>query len=209
MKKIFLLSIVIVVAILFYFLFPHIQDISPTAIKNWLQSFGIWAPVIFVVAYTFRPLILFPASILSLTAGLVFGAWLGWLLIILGAMGSSAVAYGMTYGGLGKFLKIDPLQKFPNFQKKLDEQGFWYIFWIRLIPVVHFDLIGYVAGATRVPFWNFMLATFLGILPGTFVYSFLGSSFTSGDWSTILLAVVLFFLVTVIPIVIQRKWKKV
>lgn len=209
MKKFVLFLSVVIVALLLYFFFPHIQDISPTAIKNWLQSFGIWAPVIFVVAYTFRPLILFPASILSLTAGLVFGAWLGWLLIILGAMGSSAVAYGMTYGGLGKFLKVDPLQRFPNFQKKLDEQGFWYIFWIRLIPVVHFDLIGYVAGATRVPFWNFMLATFLGILPGTFVYSFLGSSFTSGDWLTILLAAVLFLLVTVIPIVIQRKWKKV
>ena len=60
-------------------------NISPEGIRKWILSFGIFSPIIYVVLYTIRPLILFPASILSLAAGLAFGAIWGTVYTIIGA----------------------------------------------------------------------------------------------------------------------------
>jgi len=50
------------------------------------------------------------------------------------------------------------------------------VFVLRLIPVVSFDVISYAAGLTRIPFWKFLLATALGMAPGTFAFVYLGGA---------------------------------
>src|SRR5204862_3899665 len=59
------------------------------------------------------------------------------------------------------------------------ENGFRVVFLLRLSPVVPFNLLNYALGATRVGFWTYLSASFLGMLPGTFLYVSLGAAATS------------------------------
>lgn len=74
----------LVIGVIIY-LNQTVLTLSPQLLKEWFVSFGIFAPVIFIFAYTVRPFILFPASILSITSGLVFGAVAGTIYTVVGA----------------------------------------------------------------------------------------------------------------------------
>ncbi|TAA70509.1 TVP38/TMEM64 family protein [Planococcus salinarum] len=177
-------------------------------LRNWILSFGWWSPILYIAIYTVRPLIFFPASILSLAGGLAFGAWLGTLYTIIGA----------TLGALLSFYVAQTLGKSlvrkkwggnaAKIQQQMERNGFLYILLFRLIPVINFDLISYVAAIAKVRFLPFALATLIGIIPGTFAYNFLGSSFVTGNPKIILLAVLVFILLTVVPIIIRNQWAK-
>lgn len=177
-------------------------------LRNWILSFGWWSPILYIAIYTVRPLIFFPASILSLAGGLAFGAWLGTLYTIIGA----------TLGALLSFYVAQTLGKSlvrkkwggnaAKIQQQMERKGFLYVLLFRLIPVINFDLISYVAAIAKVRFIPFALATLIGIIPGTFAYNFLGSSFVTGNPKIILLAVLVFILLTVVPIIIRNQWAK-
>jgi uncharacterized membrane protein YdjX (TVP38/TMEM64 family) len=93
-------------------------------------------------------------------------------------------------------------------EKQLEERGFLYILILRLIPLFPFDLISYASGVSKVKLTAFFFGTLLGIVPGTFVYNFLGSSFVHGKKYDIVIAVVAFILVLLIPIFLKRKISK-
>ncbi|MDX5322888.1 MAG: TVP38/TMEM64 family protein, partial [Exiguobacterium sp.] len=68
-------------------------DLNPGVIRDYIVAFGWMAPVVFIILYTFRPLILFPASVLSIAGGLAFGTLPGMLYTIIGATLSALVAF--------------------------------------------------------------------------------------------------------------------
>ena len=84
--------------------------------------------------------------------------------------------------------------------------GFQVIFFFRLIPLVPFNVLNYVAGLSKVGAWDYVLGTFLGIIPGTFAYVYLGSSLTDIYYWEFALAIGLLILLTVIPMLYKR-WK--
>lgn len=181
-------------------------NISPEGIREWILSFGIFAPIIYVVLYTIRPLILFPASILSLAAGLAFGAIWGTIYTIIGATLGAIVSFLVAK----KFGKNITNNKTPNvrmrkIQSQMEENGFFYVLLLRLIPLFNFDLISYLAGLSKVKLSHFVLATVVGIIPGTFAYNFLGSSFVGDNKSIIIIAVVVFVLISVLPLIFSKK----
>jgi len=181
-------------------------NISPEGIREWILSFGIFAPIIYVVLYTIRPLILFPASILSLAAGLAFGAIWGTIYTIIGATLGAIVSFLVAK----KFGKNITNNKTPNvrmrkIQSQMEENGFFYVLLLRLIPLFNFDLISYLAGISKVKLSHFVLATVVGTIPGTFAYNFLGSSFVGDNKSIIIIAVVVFVLISVLPLIFSKK----
>lgn len=183
-------------------------QIDANGVRNWILSFGLWAPFIYIVAYTVRPLIFFPASILSIAGGLAFGAWLGTLYTIIGATLGALLSFYVAKT-LGKSLvRKDWGGNAGKIQVQMEQNGFLYVLLFRLIPVINFDLISYLAAIAKVRFISFSLATLIGIIPGTFAYNFLGSSFISGNPKIILLAVLVFTVLTVGPILIRNRWIK-
>ncbi|KMJ56869.1 SNARE associated Golgi family protein [Bacillus sp. LL01] len=203
--KLFLL--VVLVGGLLFINYRYVS-ISTSSIREWILGFGAWAPFIYVILYTVRPLVLFPASVLSLGAGLAFGAFWGTVYTIIGATLGAALSFFVARK-LGKNLANRSWKgKAAGIQKNMEKQGFLYILILRLLPILNFDLISYAAGVSKVRFSHFILGTLLGIIPGTFAYNFLGSSFVKGEYTYIIGAAVVFVLIAIIPIFFRDKLKK-
>lgn len=185
-----------------------VLDVDANDLRNWILSFGLWAPIMYIVIYTIRPLVFFPASVLSIAGGLAFGAWMGTLYTIIGATLGAMLSFYVAKT-LGKSLvKKEWTGNAGKIQAQMEQNGFLYVLLFRLIPVINFDLISYMAAIAKVRFTSFALATGIGIIPGTFAYNFLGSSFVSGNPRTIFFAVVVFALLTIVPILIRNRWNR-
>lgn len=183
-------------------------QVNANDLRSWILSFGIWSPVIYIVIYTLRPLLFFPASILSIAGGLAFGAWLGTLYTIIGATLGAMLSFYVAKTLGKKLVRKTWNGNARKIQSQMEQNGFFYVLLFRFIPVINFDLISYVAAFAKVRFSSFALATLVGIIPGTFAYNFLGSSFVSGNPKIIVLAVIVFVILTVVPILLRNHWNK-
>mgnify|MGYP006288891003 CR=1 FL=1 len=187
-KRINLIMIIIVIAVLgtvggFYL--SRCQDGSCPSVESFLNSFGGWAPVIFIVLYVSASPIPFLATFLSAAAGLVFGPVWGTLLAIFSATVSGLVPFTLARR-LGQEWVEAKLQgkKLESLYKKAEGQGaFLFVLTMRLIPIIPWEIQNYIAGLTKTSYPTFMLATALGIIPGTFSLVFLGSAASDpGSW---------------------------
>ncbi|HSJ37003.1 MAG TPA: TVP38/TMEM64 family protein [Planococcus sp. (in: firmicutes)] len=199
------LTVAVVVALLIW-LSRSVFQVDASDLRNWILSFGLWAPVIYIVVYTIRPLVFFPASVLSIAGGLAFGAWMGTVYTIIGATLGAMLSFYVAKTVGKSLVKKDWTGNAGKIQAQMEQNGFLYVLLFRLIPVINFDLISYMAAIAKVRFTSFALATLIGIIPGTFAYNFLGSSFVSGNPKTIFFAVVVFVVLTVVPILIRNRW---
>jgi len=177
-----LVGISAILAIIFLLLRFYNIDFSGITIelfKEKINSFGILGPVIYIVFYLIRPLILFPAGILSASAGVVWGPWKG-LLIVLIAAYISATAEFM----IARYFARDAVSRLIKGRMKgidqaIEKRGFLTVLLIRLIPNVAWDIQNLGLGITKVKFRDYFFATLIGIIPGSFAFVYLGSSFIS------------------------------
>ncbi|MBM7578774.1 TVP38/TMEM64 family protein [Jeotgalibacillus terrae] len=184
-----------------------VLDLSPDRIRGWILSVGILAPVLYVVLYTVRPFILFPASVLSLAGGLAFGPLYGTLLTMAGATAGAILAFMFAKKAGAKRVEEKLGKRGEKLQDQLEHNGFFIVLLLRLVPLFNFDLISYAAGASKVRLLPFALATLIGIIPGTFAYTFLGFSTGSDSTQTIIIAVTIFAVIFIVPMLFRDKIK--
>ncbi|XQY92946.1 TVP38/TMEM64 family protein [Metabacillus sp. HB246100] len=201
-----MLSLIVVVGFIILFN-QRVLNFTPDTIQKWILSLGILAPIIYIILYTVRPLILFPASVLSLAGGLAFGPLYGTLLTITGATLGAYLSFLVSRKIGGKWVEKKSGERMERIKKILEKNGLLAILLLRLIPLFPFDLISYAAGLSKIKGWHFILGTLIGIIPGTFAYNFLGASTTSNSMVTIVGAVIIFLLVMMIPALFKNKFK--
>ena len=178
-------------------------------IRDWILSFGVLSPIIYILLYTIRPLIFFPASILSIAGGLTFGVLMGTIYTIIGATSGAILSFYVARL-LGKnMMNKDWKGNGKKIQYQMEKNGFLYILLFRFLPIINFDLISYLAGISKVRISAFFFGTLIGIIPGTFAYNFLGSSFISGNPKIIMAAVFVFLLLTIVPILVRNRMNKI
>ena len=152
------------------------SKISPENVKEKILSLGIWAPIGYIVFYTLRPLILFPAAVTSMVGGLAFGPKWGTLYTVNGGTICAVVEFWIARyfgrGAVARFLK----GKLVSVDEAIEKHGFITVMMIRLIPNAPYDVQNYSLGLTRVKARDYFLATLIGIIPGTFVFVYLGHS---------------------------------
>lgn len=181
-----------------------LHQISPEKIKAFILSFGWIAPVIYILLYTIRPITLFPASILSLGGGLAFGALFGTLYTVIGASLGAILAF-FTARKLGREVVEQLLgSKLAKLDRKIEEQGFYTVLIMRLIPIFPFDAVSYWSGLSKVQFKHFVLGTVIGIVPGTFVYNFMGNSLQNPRSFQFILAVALMAVLIIVPLIYKK-----
>lgn len=154
------------------------SQITPEKFKETIDGFGIWGPIIYIVFYIARPLILFPAALLSASAGVIWGLEGFFYLMIaanLSAVGEFLIARYLAREMVEKFLK----DKVGKLDEAIEERGFITVLLIRLIPNLPWDVQNFGLGLTKVKFRDYFLATFIGIMPGSFALIYFGSSFIS------------------------------
>jgi len=177
--KLFLV-VVFLAAIIFILRFFNVDfsKITVASFKEKINAFGIWGPVIYIIFYVLRPLVLFPAAILSASAGVIWG--LKGLIYLLIAANISAIAEFL----IARYFAREAVEKLikgkiSHIDKAIERRGFVTVLLIRLIPNVAWDIQNLGLGLTKVKFRDYFLATLIGIIPGSFALVYFGSSFIS------------------------------
>jgi uncharacterized membrane protein YdjX (TVP38/TMEM64 family) len=140
------------------------------------EDLGLFFPLIYVFAYAIATVVGIPATFFTLGAGAIFGLWQGvtWTLIgaSIGAIAAFLIAKFLAREWVEKhFVEGDRLQKLD---RGIAEKGFWFVLSIRLAPLFPFNLVNYLLGLTSLSVRDYSLATVIGIIPGTFAYTWLG-----------------------------------
>ncbi|MGH8453676.1 MAG: TVP38/TMEM64 family protein [Nevskiales bacterium] len=139
-----------------------------------------YAPVAYIVIYTLRPLIFFPAMWLTILSGSLFGFWGGVIYTIIGENLSASLAYV-----LGRFFASDEgdgrLGMLARWRSLLDEQAFTSVLILRVI-YAPFDVVNYGCGLLSVPWAPYALATLIGIMPGLITFVSFGASVDFGEF---------------------------
>jgi uncharacterized membrane protein YdjX (TVP38/TMEM64 family) len=150
-----------------------------------IDGLGAWGPVLFIGLYVLATVLFLPGFILTLGAGAVFGVVKGAMLV------SAAATLGATCAFLlGRYLVRDAvarrLDRYPRFaaiDEAVAREGWKIVLLTRLSPAFPFNLLNYAFGLTRVRLRDYVLASWVGMMPGTVLYVYVGS--LAGDLAAI------------------------
>jgi uncharacterized membrane protein YdjX (TVP38/TMEM64 family) len=152
-----------------------------------VQQMGSTGPVVLAAVYVVATVLFVPGSILTLGAGFLWGVPIGIVTISVGSTLGAAAAFGLGRTLLRDVIaaKVAKNEKFRLIDAAVGEQGFKIVLLTRLSPVFPFNLLNYSFGLTRVSFRDYILASWIGMLPGTAMYVYIGSALKSlADLST-------------------------
>jgi uncharacterized membrane protein YdjX (TVP38/TMEM64 family) len=170
----------------------NVQDLLKQAL-DWVGRLGPWGPAIFIAIYVAATVLLIPGSVLTLGAGAVFGLIRGTLIVSVASTLAATAAFliGRYLARAAVARKIEGNEKFAAIDRAVAAEGWKVVFLTRLSPVFPFTLLNYAFGLTQVKLGHYVLASWIGMLPGTVMYVYLGSlaqaasgerSRTVGEW---------------------------
>lgn len=150
--------------------------IDSAQIQVWLNSVGIWSPVIYIALYVLATILVLPSTVLNLTGGAVFGAVWGTLWTSLGAIIAAIVAFAFTRT-VGRETVAKRLSgRWQAMDAEVRQGGLFYMFAIRLVPIMPYGLVNFAAGLTSISFKDYILGTTIGTVPSVLPFVLLGSS---------------------------------
>jgi uncharacterized membrane protein YdjX (TVP38/TMEM64 family) len=203
------------IAILLAAKYFHVQDLLKATL-DWIGKLGPWGPVIFVGIYIVATVFFIPGSVLTVGVGAAFGV----------VLGSVCVSISATLGATAAFLvrrylardavarKVERNERFAAIDRAVAEEGWKIVFLTRLSPVFPFTLLNYAFGLTRVRLSHYALASWIGMMPGTVMYVYLGSLVnvgtghrqrTVGEWALYGVGLLATIAVTVLVTRLARK----
>lgn len=146
------------------------------SLQDWIEGAGAWGPVLYFVTYVLLCLVFVPAWPLTLAAGALFGLGWGMLLASLSATTVATLAFliarTVAHARFERMAKSYP--RFEAIRKGIGEDGWKMVLLVRLSPIVPFNLANYLFGLTRVDLWPYVASSWIGMLPGAFLYVYLG-----------------------------------
>lgn len=147
------------------------------ATQGWIDSLGIWGPLVLGLVYIVAALLLVPGSLLTLAAGAAYGLVLGTVIASIASTTAAALAFLIArYIARDKVRRhVEQSRKLAAVDEAIGEGGWKIVALLRLSPAVPFNVQNYLYGVTAIRFWPCVLASWLGMLPGTFVAVYLGS----------------------------------
>ena len=146
--------------------------------REYIAGYGALAPVISAILMIFQSVIApLPAFLITFANGTLFGFWWGSLLSWSSSMvGAACCFYIARYLGIERITRLISQPAVDKTNDFVEKYGTYAILIARLMPFISFDVVSYFAGATRMRFLGFWIATGIGQLPATLVYSYLGES---------------------------------
>ncbi|KAA8670979.1 TVP38/TMEM64 family protein [Clostridium sp. MT-14] len=184
-----------------------LKNVDVDSVRSYVLSFGILAPIVSFFLMVLQSIIApLPAFIITFANAGIFGwikgAILSW---------SSAMAGAVLCFYIARFLGRDAVEKLTSKTaiEKVDEffknYGKYAILIARLLPFISFDIVSYAAGLTSMGFWPFFIATGLGQLPATIIYSYIGGMLT-GTVKTLVIGLLFLFAVTTLAFLLKKMW---
>jgi len=154
----------------------------------------IFAPELQLAPIARESVFFVPGSLITFGAGLAFGLWPGFPLVSMGATLGAAMAFLIA-----RYFVRSRVQeaaknnaKFAAMDEAIGKEGWKMVALLRLSPLLPFNLSNYLYGVTKIAFWPYLAASWVGMLPGTFLYVYLGavgkgaSEKNAGPWNWVL-----------------------
>ena len=165
-------------------------DVPPlSTLRTWADTLGPWFPVAFWLLYILITQFPIPRTVMTVSAGILFGSVQGILIAITATTVSAVISLLIVRTLLRDW--VEPRLTHPaveQINRRLEERGWLAIFSLRLIVAVPFSVLNYAAALTRVPVLPFAIATFAGSLPGTVLVTIFGDTLT-GEANPVVIAV--------------------
>jgi len=185
---------------------------TPDSLTGFVEGTGLWAPVVFVFLYAAGVCLFLPGTLLTALGAAIFGAYWGFVYVWIGAMIGAGAAFwiGRTLGR--EFAASLIGNRLRRYDDAIERNGFATVLYLRLI-YFPFTPMNFGMGLTKVRFWDYVAGTGLGILVGTFIFTFFVGTvrdvWLSGAWGELLsfkvfLAVGLFLFSLFIPRLVKR-----
>ncbi len=135
----------------------------------------ILAPVAFVMAYLILGLFGLPGStMLNLTAGLLFDFWEGMFLVVFSSLLASSLAFLSFRYLFRSYVEEKVRSRFPTLEEDLLREGTYFVFALRLLPVIPFSFCNLVLAVSPVSFLTYLVVTVLALLPRHLLYVYAG-----------------------------------
>jgi uncharacterized membrane protein YdjX (TVP38/TMEM64 family) len=211
--KIFLLGVFILTALALIWLTPVITYLSAESLGVLLEKAGLWAPLAFIGVYAAGVCLFVPGSLLTGLGAAIFGPYWGFLWVWIGAMIGAGLSFfiGRTLGR--EFAASLVGGKLRKYDDAIENNGFATVLYLRLI-YFPFTPMNFGMGLTKVRFRDYLSGTGLGIIVGTFIFTFfigtLKDIWASGNWAE-LISIKVFFSIAlfVFSFFIPRAIKKI
>ena len=158
----------------------------PQLLEQWLNEVGLFkAALIYIAIYAIRPLILFPATLLTVASGLLFGPWLGTLFTVVGENASANIGFSLVRWFGRKTVETYSTEWLNRWDRKLKQNGIVAVMTMRLL-MLPFDAVNFGCGLTAIRHRDYAVGTFIGILPSLIGFVLLGGFAASGVQNRIL-----------------------
>ena len=146
------------------------------ALSQWVAAHYLLAIVIFIAAYALMAAFSLPGALAAtLTGGFLFGTWVGGAATVVGATTGATILFIAARSALADLLRAKAGPAIARMEDGFKKDAFNYLLFLRLVPAFPFWLVNLAPAFLGVPLRTFVAATFLGIMPGTFVFASLGA----------------------------------
>ncbi len=179
MNKLLLLPVMALLVFAGFALLP-LSDWLLTLL-DWCREHAAWGPVVLAGLYVLANLILFPGWILSVAAGFLFGLGTGVASVVAGGLLGACLTFFLGRS-LARAWVLRQKNRYPmlaGLDADIGRHGFKLVLLLRLSPVTPYNILNYALGLSGVPFWKYVWATFLGMLPQTVVLVYSGRAMRS------------------------------
>ena len=213
MKVIAVIGLIAAIAVVANYFDLSVISQSLVDVKSRL---GIWFPVLFIAIYVVATVLFIPASAITLLAGGLFGVAMGSVYVSIGSTLGATLAFLLGRHTLRRFIsaKIEGNGKFLAIDDAVGNEGWKIVGLTRLSPAFPFGLLNYAYGLTKVSLRDYVLASWIGMMPGTVLYVYLGAigkaatdsqGRTPGEWTFLAVGLVATAVVTVYVTKVARK----
>ena len=145
---------------------------------EWTEGLGSWAPIFVVIFYILACVLMMPGLIITIAAGFLFDLLWGTIIVSIASTIGACAAFliGRTLARRWIEQRVRSQPKFAAIDSAVGQEGFKIVLLTRLSPIFPFNLLNYAYGLTKVKFWSYAVASWVGMIPGTVMFVYIGSA---------------------------------
>jgi uncharacterized membrane protein YdjX (TVP38/TMEM64 family) len=175
--------------------------LSVETVMAWIERLGIWAPIGFALLYALATVAVVPGGIFDLVGGALFGPILGTAVNLLGGTLGAALAFLVARYVARDWAQRRAGPRLQGIMRSVDDEDWRFVAFVRLVPIIPYNIANYLLGITSIPFHRYVLATLVFMAPSTLAYTWMGHAgrqAVAGDTENIKYALITLALIAVV-----------
>jgi uncharacterized membrane protein YdjX (TVP38/TMEM64 family)/rhodanese-related sulfurtransferase len=150
------------------------EAFSPETLQAWVSDFGSAGPLVFMALYAVGTVLFLPGAVITLAGGALFGPVLGTFYNLTGATLGAILAFLIARYLAADWVERKSGGRVRQLKNGVEAEGWRFVAFVRLVPLFPFNVLNYALGLTRIRLWDYVLTSYLAMLPGALAYTYLG-----------------------------------